>query len=172
MVLLSVNHKDISRVPTSGHYNNIKIVPLRQIISTGGGTSISLSHKGLTSSWEQPSQRKEKSAKAKKVVPVRFYLGLFRGWKLGNNDSDITVTKNNKKDKIERIPPSQASQIMGVCISPDGTLTLQTEKLREITARWADRILSGHIRRAVSWYFFQSTIKIYLEYPLPATTIT
>ena len=74
--------------------------------------------------------------------------------KLRNNDMDLTVTTNNITDTIEKLLPYQASRIMSVWISPDGTSTLQTEKVREITARWADKLWSSHIRRADTWYFF------------------
>ena len=57
---------------------------------------------------------------------------------------------------------------MDVWISRDGTSTLQTEIL---TVRWADRIQSGHIRRAYAWYFFQLTINKFLYYPLATTNM-
>ena len=47
---------------------------------------------------------------------LEFIYNSSGRWKLENNDSDITVTTNNKKDTIERVPPSQASQITGVRI--------------------------------------------------------
>ena len=92
-------------------------------------------------------------------------------WKLGNIYSDLTVTTNNIKDTIESLPTYQASGILGVWISPDGTLTLKNENLRKITARWADRIRSSNIRRANAWYFSQSTMNKYLDYPLLDTTM-
>ena len=88
------------------------------------------------------------SAKLENWYLLEFIWDSLGRCKLVNNDYAITVTTNNKTDTIERLLPSQASLILGIWISPDDMSTLQTEKICKITARWEDRMQSGHIRRA------------------------
>ena len=57
-------------------------------------------------------------------------------------------------------------------IAPSGYSIEQTKRLLYITTSWADRVISVYIRKTEAWYYFQSTIKKSLEYPLVAPTMT
>ena len=46
------------------------------------------------------------------------------------------------------------------------------KKLIPITTSWSDRVLPGHIRKYYDWYYFHTTIKKSLEYPIVATTMS
>ena len=74
--------------------------------------------------------------------------------------------------KIERLPPSQFSRILGVCITPGGSSTEHTKQLRSITTAWSDRVRPVHIRKSDDCYYSQMTIKKFLEYPLVGTKIS
>ena len=43
---------------------------------------------------------------------------------------------------------------------------------KAITTSWYNRVRTGHIRKVDAWYYFQSTFKMSLEYPLVETAMT
>ena len=73
---------------------------------------------------------------------------------------------------MDRLPASAAQRILGVWIAPDGNNNTQVKELRKITESWADRVRSGYIKKEDAWYYFQTTVKKSLEFPLVATTLT
>eukprot|EP00957_Ditylum_brightwellii_P092537 7046939-Ditylum_brightwellii.AAC.1 len=64
------------------------------------------------------------------------------------------------------------NSILGVRIKPDGNNANQVQFLREISSSWADQVQTDHIQKEDIWYYYQSTMKRSLEYPLLATTLT
>ena len=78
---------------------------------------------------------------------------------LANNKAGLFLNPPDSPQKIEQLPQSQASIILCVCIAPDGSLTENTNQLRESTSLWENIVRSGHIRDSYAWYYFQTTIK-------------
>ena len=92
-------------------------------------------------------------------------------WRLSDNQSDLFLNTPEGPQKREGLPASQDSRILGVWISPAGSSNEQKKQLMTITTAWYDRVRSGHIIKADAWYYYQSTVKKSLEYPLVATTM-
>ena len=86
------------------------------------------------------------------------------------NDDHLYLEIQEVYQQIEILPPSQASRILGVRISPDGSSHEQTRPLRQTTTSWVDCVRLGHIRKCNTWLYFQTTVKKSIEYPLVATT--
>ena len=82
------------------------------------------------------------------------------------------LTHPEYPQKIERLPSYQASRILGVWIDPNGSSNKQTMQLGSMTKEWDNRVRSEHIRKTNTWYYYHSTIKKLLEYPLVTTTMS
>eukprot|EP00957_Ditylum_brightwellii_P061300 4652601-Ditylum_brightwellii.AAC.1 len=93
-------------------------------------------------------------------------------WKLEDNDTRLFVDTRKGRIEVERLPSCTTSRILGVWMSPNGDSEVQVKKLEEITKQWADRVRSSHIKIGDAWYYYQTTIQKFLEYPLLATTIS
>ena len=98
------------------------------------------------------------------VNKTKWYLLEFKWdatgkWSLADNKAGLFLNPPDGLQKIERLPPSQASIILCVWIAPDGSLTEQTNQLRTITSLWEKIVRSGHIRESETWYYFHTTIK-------------
>ena len=87
-------------------------------------------------------------------------MGCYRKWSLADNKAGLFLNPPDGLQKIERLPPSQASIILSVWIAPDGSLTEQTNQLRATTFLWENIVRPGHIRESYAWYYFQTTIQI------------
>eukprot|EP00957_Ditylum_brightwellii_P130684 9969616-Ditylum_brightwellii.AAC.2 len=57
-------------------------------------------------------------------------------------------------------------------MAPDRNNKKQVQVLKDIIRNWADWVRSGHIREEYAWFYYQSTVKKSLEYPLLATILT
>ena len=88
------------------------------------------------------------SVKKNKYYLLEFKWDTARKWRLSENKSDLFLNTPEGPPKIERIPPSQASIIIGAWITPNDSYTEQTKRLREITSSWEDRVQSIHIRNS------------------------
>ena len=66
-----------------------------------------------------------------------------------DNKAKLFVETRKGRIKVDRLPTSVASRILGVWMSPNGDSTVEVEKLEEITKRWADRAQSCYIKIAM-----------------------
>ena len=112
-----------------------------------------------------------------RVSKNKCYLLEFRWdpqgqWRLADNPADLLLNTTQGQNIFERIPPSQASRILGLWIDPDRSSYEHTNQIKSITTACPDRVRSGHKRKADTWYYFQSTVKNTLEYSLVKTTMT
>ena len=100
-----------------------------------------------------------------RVNKTKWYLLEFKWdatgkWSLADTKAGLFVNPPDGLQKIERLPPSQASIIICVWIVPDGSWTEQTNQLRAITSLWENIVRPGHIRESDALYYFPTTIKI------------
>ncbi len=122
------------------------------------------------------------SAKATggKVHPDKtsWYLVEFQWTKAGtwryvhNNEAALSVETPRGRRNINRLPVTQASRILGVWLAPDGNSKRQVDESRKKSLEWASRVNTGHINKSDAWFYFQTTIKKSLEFPLTATTMS
>ena len=101
----------------------------------------------------------------KKCYLLEFKWDSTGQWRLKDNQADILLNTREGPQKIERLPASQASRIVGSWIYPNGSYNEQTKQLRAITTAWADRVRSGYIRKSDDWYYYHSTVKIRYNIP-------
>ena len=92
-------------------------------------------------------------------------------WWLTDKESKLKILSKEGVKEKERLSPEQASKILGVWISPDGSSNEQTIQLHQISASWADKVRSGHIKKKDSWYYFQRTVRKLLELSLISTSM-
>ena len=102
---------------------------------------------------------------------LEFAWDLALKWHLVKNKAYLSLETHEGYQQIERLPPSQASRILGVWISPDGSSHEKRIRLHQTTSSWADRVRSGHVRKSDAWFYLQSTVKKSIEYPLVATAM-
>ena len=81
-------------------------------------------------------------------------------WRLVKKYSHLSLTYYEVTQTIKQPPPSHASSILGVWISPYISSARKTNRLWQLTSGWADRVISGDIIKWYMWYYFQNTIKI------------
>ena len=83
---------------------------------------------------------------------TKWYLMDFKWdpegkWRLADREATLTLPPQEGGKEIERLPPKQASRILVVWISPDGSYKEQTRRLHQITASWEDKVRSGHTKK-------------------------
>ena len=73
---------------------------------------------------------------------------------------------------IERRPPTQFAEALGIRARPDGRMIDEVKFLRHKVSVWCDRLRTGMIEKDVAWYCLNATIMKTIEYPLTATTFS
>lgn len=76
-------------------------------------------------------------------------------WRLSNNSPNLKIDFLGGMKLIQWLPPSQASWILGTCVSTNGSSQEHTAQLRKITTSWAYRDRSGQTRREDTWHYYQ-----------------
>ena len=95
-----------------------------------------------------------------KCYLIEFNRDPVGKWYLAKNNDYILLETQEKYQRIERLPTSQSSSILGVWISPDGYSHEQTRCLHQTTTTCSDRVRSGHIWESNKWLYFQTTVKV------------
>ena len=126
--------------------NIIQIAPSP---TTKAKYAIKLSQSGMDFFSEAAQKTDGKvSVNKTKWYLLELKLDATGKWILADNKTGMFLNPPHGLQKIERLPPSQSSIILCVWISPDGSLTEQTNQLREITSLWENIVRSGHIRES------------------------
>ena len=92
-------------------------------------------------------------------------------WRPAYRGATLTILLQEGGKEIEILSPKQASIILRAWISTYGSSKEQTRQLHQITVSWANKVISGHIKKQDAWYYFQSTVKTSLKFPLIATYV-
>jgi len=102
---------------------------------------------------------------------LEFQWYLTGKCRMAENNGTLTIVNPHGRKTLERLPVTQASQILGVWIATNGSSNEQVRQIRSMTAAWADRVRIGHILWDKAWNYYQTTLKRSIEYPLVATTM-
>ena len=88
-------------------------------------------------------------------------------------ENPMTV-KNEKgmAEAIKSMSASEAQEMLGVMLSPDGSQTAQYEKSKEKMERFAEYIRTGHVTCKEAWLSLNMMAMKSFEYVLPAMTWT
>ena len=96
-------------------------------------------------------------------------------WEYHNagRDKELRVRdKDNKVRNLEYSLASEAREMVGVHLAPDGNEKAQLQVLRAKSSKWAQQMRSSPLDGRVIWTALNQTIIKGLEYPLAATTLT
>ena len=101
----------------------------------------------------------------------------WRNSKWHTTDPDVThdlqATDNTgHMCTIKRLKISEAQEMLGVCLAPDGDNTEQTKILKDKAVHWATHINTGCLSSSDMWTSMTSGILKSLQYPLPALRLT
>jgi hypothetical protein len=79
---------------------------------------------------------------------------------------------SGQRVQLTYLPCSQASEMLGVWMAPDGNSTQLVAALKEISIDWSSKFQANSTSATVAWTALHSTISARLKYPLPATTLS
>ena len=92
---------------------------------------------------------------------------------IADQPGDLSIRDSDHQPiNLERLEVSEARETLGVWLAMDGNQKLEFSKLRDIAARWADKVRCGQLNAAEAWFALQQTVMKSLEYPLMATTLS
>ena len=108
-----------------------------------------------------------------------WYLADFK-WSKGRcrmidagKDTVLQVRdKNQKMQALTNLPLSEAKEMLGVFLAPDGNEKKAAEALTHKIAKWTTFISSGGLDWFSTWLALKNTIMKSLCYSLPALTLT
>ena len=80
--------------------------------------------------------------------------------------------KDNTICQLDYLQCSEAKEMVGVHLAPDGNQKAQIKALREKTTAWRDHIQRSPLDDIAVWMALTQTISKGVEYPLAATTLT
>jgi hypothetical protein len=80
--------------------------------------------------------------------------------------------EHNKKISIQRLEPSIGTNMLGVCLSPDGNRKDHIAALRRKTDTWALNIKESRANTEEIWTAIHCTIPFSISYSLPAVTLS
>ena len=96
-------------------------------------------------------------------------------WRYQNAGSDKVIQVRDKDKKLwnlKYLPFSQAKEMVGVFLAPNGNESAQVTALKDKATQWAQRIRCSPLEDYTVWAALNQTIMKGLEYPLAATTLT
>jgi exonuclease III len=99
-------------------------------------------------------------------------------WEYGNTDTiveDIVLTaedKDNNRTELKYLEASEAQQMLGVYLSPNGSNDTQFKAMLEKTKHYGEMIRTGHIYKHEAWIALTTIATKSLEYAVPALTLT
>ena len=90
-----------------------------------------------------------------------------------NQDLDLVATSaDGTPVSLRRLYASEASEMLGILVAPDGNTSALVDHLRTEASLWGAKVLSGHPSRLEAWQALHSNITAKLRYPLPACSLS
>ena len=90
----------------------------------------------------------------------------------GKTGDLIAHDENGNAISLAYLMHGQATKMLGVWLSPDGSKSTQIAKMKSKAQNWADYIRTGHLSAKDTWIALSTTIWKTLEYPLAALTLS
>ena len=84
----------------------------------------------------------------------------------------VATSTNGQLISLKRLHSYEASEMLGVWISPDGNNSKLIEELQTTASNWSAKVLSGNPSQKEAWLALHTTITAKLKYPLPACTLS
>jgi hypothetical protein len=87
--------------------------------------------------------------------------------------SPLTVTlPSGKRAPLIQKDPSEAAEVLGIWLAPDGNTAKAAEVLTSISRKWADQLRTRPLPKTHAWLTMLASVSKKLEYPLVALTLT
>ena len=96
-------------------------------------------------------------------------------WKMINSGESLTLKVRDKDRKLcdlQYLPISEAREMLGVYLAPDGNEVQEFNVLKAKIKKWTDFVLVGGLDWGTTWTALRTTIMKSLEYALPVTTFS
>ena len=96
-------------------------------------------------------------------------------WKYRDVSADVNLTMANDNGVKVNIPlcqPNEARRTLGVRLAPDGNFTAQTEYMKELVTKFANKIKNSTLSSVDIKLALTTRLMPALLYALPATTLT
>ena len=108
-----------------------------------------------------------------------WYLADFKWskgrWKMMDASKDkqlIVRDKDRRFHSLQNLPISEAKEMLGVFLAPDGNEKQALQSLTNKVTTWTNFITNGGLDWFTTWQALQTTIIKSLSYSLPALTLT
>ncbi len=112
-----------------------------------------------------------------------WYLIFFQWdengeWRYGTEDELVgqdTLTAKDRNDnrvELNHLKPSEAQEMLGVFLAPDGNNQRQIAKMKTKASQFGEKIRAGHVEKHQAWLAMTLMATKSLEYPLPALTLS
>ena len=79
---------------------------------------------------------------------------------------------SGQRVELTYLPCSEASEMLGIWMAPDGNNKQLVSALKEISVDWSSKFQTSSTSSHVAWTALHSTISARLKYPLPASTLS
>ena len=115
------------------------------------------------------------------IVPSKSWFGLIDfewidgEWHYATDMKDVELLVKNasgEESQLKLLGPKEAKRMLGVFLAIDGSNDVQIKHMRQVAAKWYDKVRTGHLTRIDAWIALNTTIMKTLEYPLLASTLT
>lgn len=105
------------------------------------------------------------------LAAIQWKKGQW-SYKKGLQYELTTRDKEGRRQRLKYLEVSEAQEMVGVFLAPDGSQNTQAEELRKKARLWAAYIKSAHLGHEATWKALQTTILKSIEYPLVASTLS
>ena len=96
-------------------------------------------------------------------------------WCVRNPEVDIDLVATDpdgELNSLKRLQSSEASEMLGVWIAPDGNHRKIVQELRKAALEWGHNVKGSSATKQEAWQALHSNISAKLKYPLPACTLS
>ncbi len=110
-----------------------------------------------------------------------YYLIHFKWsngkWTYGDphdmvNEALTCLNKDDERIELKALPVTQAEEMLGVFLSPDGSNATQLKEMIKKANTKATQLKKGYVNRYEAWVALSKVACKSIEYPLPALTLT
>jgi len=102
------------------------------------------------------------------VVPIVDFVWVNGTWKLSDKGEGLDLVAHDKDENelsLTYLMSSEAQQMLGVYLAPNGQLTTQLNYMLKKSKAWAELIRVGHLSSEEAWSSMNHSILKALEYP-------
>ena len=92
--------------------------------------------------------------------------------KVLNGKKLVATASTGEEKELKLMSPGEGQKMLGVYLTPNGSNSLQFQKMKEKAMMLADRVRTSHLKRHEAWIALTNMVMKSLEYPLPVTTLT